>query len=334
MASLKHFLLMLPLLAACAPAQPTVAGCPSFPADNIWNKPVDNLPVLRESAAFIGKVGPKAGLRLDDLMPINIVPKGHPQTIVAGWDSAESDRGGYPIPEKPLVEPGSDGHLLVVEQGVCVLYELFAVKLAGPNTTAYSGAKWDLNSNALRPDGWTSGDAAGLPIMPGVLRYDEVAAGEVTHALRVTGPYTRGGGAYQWPARHYASRNPDGPMMGQRFRLKAAFDISGFSPTLQVILKGLKKYGAMLADNGMPWGMQHDQDPRWKPDELVLLHNIAGSNMEAVDVSSLMSDGNSGIAGAVPAGMVLATDALGRPNPVKLGPGLTIVNGTLQISGR
>jgi len=167
--------------------------------------------------------------------------------------------------------------------------------------------------------------------MPGVLRYAELASGRVSHALRFSAPYTRGNGAYQWPARHYASHNPDGPPMGQRFRLKASVDISRYPASVQVILKGLKRYGVMLSDNGMAWGMQHDADPRWNATELAVMHQVLGGNMEAVDVSSLMSDPNSGLAGTA-AGMIMTTDALGRPNPVKLGPGLAIVNGALVLS--
>ncbi|HUI55477.1 MAG TPA: hypothetical protein VLY04_10920 [Bryobacteraceae bacterium] len=322
--------LVCSLFACHAFAQPTISGCPSFPANNIWNAAVDGLPVHAESGAFIAKIGPAAGLRLDDAMPINIVPRSQPKVTVGGLTNPESDAGGYAIPPNARLEAGSDAHAIVVERDRCILYELYAAKLSAGNWTAASGAKWDLNSNALRTDTWTSADAAGLPIMPGLLRYEEIAAGHVDHALRFSAPYTRGG-VYQWPARHFASHHPDGPPMGLRVRLKASFDISGYSEQLQVILRGLKKYGAMLSDNGMPWGMQHDADPRWNAAELTTLHRVLGSNMEVVDVSGLMSDPNSGIAGPA-AGMILVTDALGRPNAVKLGAGLTIVNGTLVVS--
>ena len=318
------------LAAGAGYPQATIGNCPSFPAGNIWNGAVDELPVHPQSAAFVSKIGPAAGLRIDDTMPVNLVSH-TPVKIVGGISTPESDAGAYAVPDNARVESGPDAHLIVVDQDTCLLYELFHARLSGGNVTAASAAKWDLHSNALRPDGWTSADAAGLPIMPGVLRYAEVASGRVNHALRFTAPYTRGNGVFQWPARHYASHNPDGPPMGQRFRLKASVDISRYPASVQVILKGLKRYGMMLSDNGMPWGMQHDADPRWNPAELALLHQVLGANIEAVDVSSLMSDSNSGLAGPA-AGMIMATDALGRPNPARLGPGLAIINGALVLS--
>jgi len=311
--------------------QATIGNCPSFPAGNIWNEAVDDLPVHPQTAAFISKIGPAAGLRMDDTMPINLVSHTPAKILVGGISTPESDAGAYAIPDNAGVEKGSDAHLIVVDQDTCLLYELFDARLSRGKVTASSAAKWDLNSNALRPEGWTSADAAGLPIMPGVLRYAEVASGRVSHALRFSAPYTRGNGVYQWPARHYASHNPDGPPMGQRFRLKSSVDISRYPASVQVILKGLKRYGMMLSDNGIPWSMQHDADPRWNLTELMLLHQVLGENIEAVDVSSLMSDPNSGLAGTA-AGMIMTTDALGRLNPAKLGPGLAIINGALVLS--
>jgi hypothetical protein len=318
------------LFACAALAQPSVSGCPAFPANNIWNTAVDGLPLHSQSAALVEKIGTGAGLRLDDTIPINIASGGNYKIIVGHIITPESDAGIYVVPPNAQPEPGEDRHLVVVDKDECILYELIGARGSGNSWTADGGAKWDLNSNALRPDGWTSTDAAGLAIMPGILRYEEVAAGQVPHALRFSAPYTKGNGAYQWPARHYASHHPDGPPMGQRLRLKASFDVSGYSRNLQVILRGLKKYGVMLADNGMAWGMQHDADPRWNASELVALHRVLGSNMEAVDVSRLMSDQNSGIAGSA-AGSIMATDLLGRMNAIKLGPGISIVNGVLVL---
>lgn len=326
-------LLILALLAGCAPAQSTISGCPAFPANNIWNAAVNTLPVHTESAAFIAKAGPAAGLRLDDTMPINIVSRTQAKVVVSGISTPESDPNPYAIPPNAQSEGGEDSHIVVLDKDDCILYELYAGRRTGESWTAGSAAKWDLHSNALRPDGWTSADAAGLPIMPGILRYEELAAGQVNHALRITAPYTRGNGVFQWPGRHYASHNADGPPMGLRFRLKASVDISSYPANVQVVLRALKKYGAMIADNGLPWGMQHDADPRWKGVDLTALHQVLGSNMEAVDVSSLMNDSNSGMAGPA-AGMVLTTDAFGRPNAIKLGPGLAIVNGALVLSPR
>jgi hypothetical protein len=318
------------LLTCAAWAQPSVAGCPAFPPNNIWNAAVDGMPLHSQSAAMVEKIGPAAGLRVDDIFPINIASGGNFKMIVGHIATPESDSGTYNLPPTAQVEPGEDLHLVVVDKDECILYELIGARRSGNSWSADGGAKWDLNSNALRPDGWTSTDAAGLAIMPGILRYDEVLAGQVTHALRVSSPYTKGNGAYQWPARHYASHHPDGPPMGQRLRLKANFDISGYSRNLQVILRGLKKYGVMVADNGMAWGMQRDADPRWNASELVALHRVMGSNMEAVDVARLMNDSNSGIAGSA-AGSIMATDLLGRMNAVKLGPGISIVNGVLTL---
>jgi len=265
-------------------------------------------------------------------MPINIAGA-PPKVTVENITTPESDPNPYAIPAGAVVEPGEDRHLVVVDSSACILYELYDAKLVGGRWTAGSAAKWDLNSNALRPFVWTSADAAGLPIMPGVVRYSEIAAGAVNHALRISVPKT----LYEtpvWPARHYAAprtnTSPALPMMGQRFRLRASFNISSFSPRLQIILTALKRYGVMVADNGLAWGMQHDQDSHWDVAELATLHQVMGSNMEAVDASALMSDSNSAIAGPA-GGLLMVTDALGRPTTVKLGPGLSITLGTLIL---
>jgi hypothetical protein len=219
-------------------------------------------------------------------------------SVIFDYDN-ESDPGPYPIPTDAPIEggPGSDGdrHVLVVDRDACTLYELFyAWPQPDGSWQAGSGAVFDLSSHALRPDGWTSADAAGLPILPGLVRYDEVAAGEIHHALRFTAPQTRR--AYVWPARHYASdlTHTQYPPMGQRFRLKAGFDISGFSPHAQIILRALQKYGMILADNGSAWYISGAPDERWDNDVLHELHQVHGSDFEAVDVSALMLDPNSG----------------------------------------
>jgi hypothetical protein len=210
----------------------------------------------------------------------------------------ESDPGPYPIPPDAPIEggPQSDGdrHVLVVQQERCVLYELYK---ASPNSdgswNAVSSAFYDLTSNELRPDGWTSADAAGLPILPGLVRYEEVARGAITHALRFTAPRTRR--AYVWPARHFASRQDDPalPPMGQRFRLKASVDIAGFTPTNQVILRALKEYGMVLADNGSAWFVTGAPNDSWNNDELHELRRLKGSDFEAVDMSPLIEDPDS-----------------------------------------
>jgi len=302
-----HFI-YLPL-ALESQSSPQLAGCAVFPADNIWNTPVDTLPVDGNSAAYVATIGAGAYVHADfgsgtwEGGPIGIpyvdVPGSQPLVAVTfGYDD-ESDPGPYPIPPDAPIEggPESDGdrHVLVLERDDCILYELFyAWPQPDGSWEAGSGAIFDLDSHALRPAGWTSADAAGLPILPGLVRYDEVAAGEIRHAIRFTAPQTRR--AYVWPARHYASSltGEQYPPMGQRFRLKAGFDVSGFSPEVQIILQALKKYGMMLADNGSAWYISGVPDERWDNDHLHELHQVHGSDFEAVDVSSLMVDPDSG----------------------------------------
>ena len=295
------------------PESPEVAGCPVFPADNIWNVPVDTLPLDANSDAYVATIGASSYLHPDfgsgtwEGEPIGIpymdVPGAQPKVAVTFTDYGdESDPGPYPIPPDPPIEggPDSDGdrHILIVDRDNCILYELYdAWPQPDGSWQAGSGAIFDLNSHALRPAGWTSADAAGLPILAGLVRYDEVASGEIRHAIRVTAPQTRR--AYIWPARHYASSltGAQYPPMGQRFRLKAGFDISGFSTEVQVILQALKTYGMMLADNGASWFISGHPDERWDNDVLRELRQVHGSDFEAVDVSSLMVDPDSGQAG-------------------------------------
>jgi hypothetical protein len=275
---------------------PTIGGCPIFPANNIWNTPVDSMPVHPRSADYITNIGPGGGIRYDTTMPINVAPSSQPPVAINESYPPESDPGPFPIPANAQVEPG-DLHVLVVDQSSpCVLYETYnSVLQPNGSWNVDAAAKWDLTSNALRPDGWTSADGAGLPITPGVLRYAEMISGHINHALRMSVPSTQADN-YQWPARHYASHDTWTalPMMGQRFRLKAGLDISSYSANMQVVLTALKKYGAMVADNGLAWSLQADTDARWDPNDLQTLRNVVGSNWEAVDVSGLMIDPNSG----------------------------------------
>jgi hypothetical protein len=291
-------------------AAPAVAGCPMLPADNIWNVRVDGLPVAANSAVYVSSIGTTRTLHPDfgagtwDGGPIGIpfvtVPGTQPRVTVTFDYADESDPGPYPIPSNPPIEGGaaSDGdrHVLVVDTVRCVLYELYyAWPVSGGGWHAGSGAVFNLASNALRPDTWTSADAAGLPILPGLVRYDEIAAGEIRHALRFTAPVTQK--RHVWPARHDASSNTSTsvPPMGQRFRLKASFDITHFSPPVQIILTALKRYGMMLADNGSAWFLSGVPDARWNDDQLVSeLRLVPGSAFEAVDVSSLMVASGSG----------------------------------------
>lgn len=285
---------------------PTLAKCPLFPSDSVFNTPIDTLPVDANSDAYINSIGADTGLHPDFGaglwngapigIPYNIVPKKQPLLPVKFLYADESDRGPYPIPTNPKIEGGSDRHILMLQKKKCYLYELYAARQKKTGKwKAGSGAIWNLKSNALRPDTWTSADAAGLPILPLLARYDEVAAGEIRHALRFTANQTRG--EFIWPARHEASSiaDPNVPPMGQRFRLKASFDVSGFSTQTQVILTALKKYGMFLADNGSDWYVSGAPNEAWDNDALVSeLQQVKGSDFEAVDESGLMVDPDSG----------------------------------------
>jgi hypothetical protein len=296
---------------APAAQSPALGGCPIFPIDNAWNAPVDALPVDPNSAAYIANINTNKTTLHPDFssvaggnygIPFNIVPQGQAKVPIAFGYADESDAGPYPIPANPKIEDGSDQHILVVEQGTCKLYETWDSSQNDDGTwRAGSGAIFDLRSNALRPDTWTSADAAGLPILPGLARYDEVAAGAIDHALRFTVHCTAD--AYIWPARHkavpgYCPSTPTAglpPPMGQRFRLKASFDISHFGPQTQVILKALKKYGMIVADNGSSWYISGAPDAGWDDDDLVGgLRGVHGTDFEAVDTSSLRVSPNSG----------------------------------------
>jgi hypothetical protein len=291
---------------------PVIGGCPVLPANNIWNTPIDTLPVDPNSNAYVTTIGasthPHAdfGSGLWNGAPIGIpfvvVPASQPMvTINISPYGSESDPGPYPFPSNAPIEggPGSTGdrHVLVLRQGECKLYELYRAFPNGDGSwNGESGAVYDLNSNALRPAGWTSADAAGLPILPGLARYEEVAAGEITQALRFSVPQTRKD--YVWPARHFASSStdPNRPPMGQRFRLKASFVIDdSFSSQGKVILTALKKYGLILADNGSAWYISGAPNGGWDNDALADdFARVSGSDFEAVDVSALMVDPNSG----------------------------------------
>jgi hypothetical protein len=281
--------------------------CPVFPANNIWNTPVDQLPVSSFSSTYVNTIGPGASLHPDFGTVYNGAPNGIPYIIVPRTETRypatftyadESDPGPYAIPLNAPIEGGSqstgDRHVIAVETMNCVLYEMWSSYPQTASWQAGSGAIFDLRSNALRPGEWTSADAAGLPIFPGLVKYDEVRTGAIHHAIRFTVPQTQR--AYVWPARHYASNltDPKYPPMGVRFRLRADFDISGFSATNQIILTALKKYGMMIADNGSAWYISGAPDPRWNDDDLHNLGQVKGADFEAVDVSPLMVNANSG----------------------------------------
>jgi hypothetical protein len=276
-----------------------------FPDDNPWNSPVDRLPVDPNSDALIAAIGLTEGLHPDFGANLNRAPFGIPYVVVDGgtagvqvtFDYAdESDPGPYPLPTDAPIEGGTasrgDRHVLVLDRDHWKLYELYAaypIPLTR-NWTAGSGAIFDLGSNGLRPAGWTSADAAGLPIFPGLVRYDEVVGqGVLRHALRFTVQHTRR--AYLAPARHFASSDtsPNLPPMGMRVRLKASFDISGFPPSARVILQALKTYGMMVADNGGDWFISGAPDARWNDAELNTLKQVTGSNFEVVLMGALVT---------------------------------------------
>lgn len=271
---------------------PGAPGCPIFPADNPWNERVDTLPVAPDSARIIASIGLDTGLHADFGsglwdggpigIPFDVVSRSTPLSRVTFDYSDESDHVGYPIPRNVHVEAGSDRHAILVDRSTCRLYELFDLARTSSGWHAGSGATWSLRSNRLRPAGWTSADAAGLPIFPGLARYDEVARGVIDHALRFTAARTRR--AYVYPARHYASSSTDPslPPMGLRVRLKASVDISGFPRQARIVLQALKTYGMILADNGASWYISGAPSPGWSNGELHTLGRITGSDFEVV----------------------------------------------------
>ena len=295
-------------LATSAAAQQTIGGCTVLPPENIWNTPVDTLPVRADSATLVNTIGASRGFHADfgsgqwnggDMgIPFVTVPGSQTKYPVTFQYAPESDPGPYAVPLNAPIEGGSgatgDRHAIAIDTTNCILYELYYAFPEANGWNAGSGAIFDLKSNALRPAGWTSGDAAGLPIVPGLITYDEVASGEIKHAIRFTVPQTRN--AYVWPARHIASSltGSQYPRMGERFRLKASFDISPYPAEVQVILRAMKKYGIILADNGSAWYISGAPDPRWNNDNLHTFGSLLGSNFEAIDATGLMVDPDSG----------------------------------------
>lgn len=278
---------------------PMIGSCPVFPTDNPWNQDVSNLPVHSNSANFISSMGLTTNLHADFGgngeygIPYITVNSGQPKlpiNFTAYGD--ESDPGPYPIPTNAPIEGGSnsdgDRHVLAVDTDACMLYELYRAFPQSNSWNADSAAKYDLRSNALRPDYWTSADAAGLPILPGLARYDEVAAGVVQHALRFTVSRTQKG--FIHPATHYASSSTDAnlPPMGLRVRLKSTYDLSRFTGQSRVILEGLKKYGMIVSDNGSNWFITGASDTRWNDDDLNQLKTVPGNAFEAVDTGPII----------------------------------------------
>ena len=291
----------------------TVPGtqCPMFPADNYWHADVTRLKVHPRSAAWKSHMSPTRRLH-PDFGPSGGVPYGIPITVVAGTHAkvpvtfeyaAESDRVRYPLGADSKIEGGprstGDRHVIMVDAATCRLYETFATRKVGTRWYAGSGATWYLKTNAVRPRGWTSADAAGLPILPGLLRYDEVRAGYVDHAIRFTTNVTDR--RYIWPARHQAGSvtNANYPPMGARFRLKASFPITSYRADTRVVLQAMKRHGLVLADNGSPWYFQGTQDTRWPTGLLDQLKSIPSSAFEAVDTAPLIVNPDSARARAL-----------------------------------
>ena len=274
-------------------------GCPVFPASGPWHENVSRLPVSPRSSLYIAAIGasgflhPDFGSERAYGIPYAVVSANQPRVAIHFTAyGAQSDPGPYPIPPGAPVEGGAgasgDRHVLVVQRGSCRLYELYdAHPNADGSWDAGSGAVFDLRSNRLRPDGWTSADAAGLPIFAGLIRYDEVRRGRIDHAIRFTAPRTQAG--FIHPATHFASSSTDPalPPMGLRLRLKASFDISGFPRVARIILRAMQTYGLILADNGSPWYFQGATDPRWDDGALDTLKRVPGSAFEVVQTGPI-----------------------------------------------
>jgi hypothetical protein len=298
------FLALLAVGVAVAQAGkvPGAPACPVFPASSPWNQRVDKLPVAADSGRVVAAIGTGDHMHADFGsglwdggpigIPVTIVGKAQARSRVSFEYADESDKGPYPIPRNVAIEGGraSDGdrHALIVDRDSCKLYELFALyPAAGGGWRAGSGAIFDLRSNTLRPAGWTSADAAGLAILPGLARYEDVARGRIDHALRFTVQETRR--AYVWPARHFASdkTDPDLPPMGMRFRLKKSYPIAGFPRQARIVLQALKEYGMIVSDNGSNWYVSGAPSPKWSNDQLHTLHRVPGSAFEVVDGTKL-----------------------------------------------
>jgi hypothetical protein len=293
-----------------AAAQPTIlGGCTIFPANNIWKSRVDSLPVSPMSSTYVNTIGATAHLFPDFWQSngggfLNIAPASTPRVPVTATYSTEADPGPFPIPANAIVQDASDLHLWVLSQGNCKLYEMWnAVKNADGSWNVGSAAVYDLQSNIQRPKTWTSADAAGTPMIAGTVTYEELMSGSINHAIAMTVPQTQP--SFVWPATHWATylTGSQYPPMGQRFRLKASFDITPYPFEVQVILTALKKYGAIIDDNGGPWFLTGLQDPRWIDDNLHTITQVLGSNMEAVDDSSLMVSENSSVVAGSPLGL-------------------------------
>ena len=284
-----------------ASAMPEAPNCPIYPSNDVWHSSIQNMPVHPQSSTWLANMGGPSRLLHPDFggpygYQLEVVSNATPTTRLVFDYADESDDVPYPFTASTPIEPASDAHAFMLNKDTCVLYELFAASWNGGRPTAGSGAVFDLRSHALRPWGWTSADAAGLPIWPGVLRYDEVASGVVDHAIRFTAQRTDR--SFVWPARHQAgaARDASLPPMGARFRLRSDFDVSGFSAQTRVVLTAMQRYGLILADNGSNFFFQGQVDSRWSDQLLSELKRIPAGAFDAVDASPLMVDPNSGLA--------------------------------------
>ncbi|MEP6757757.1 MAG: hypothetical protein ABJB55_01020 [Actinomycetota bacterium] len=300
MTAIAGCLAVLVLAAPPAPATPVPGTtCDVFPASNVWHLDVSKLPAHAKSDVWKKAMHARRTFLHPDFgppsygIPFDVVDAAHPGVGVDFTYASESDLGPYPFGADTHIEGGSDRHAIMVDRDTCALYELFAARWNGGNPKAGSGAIFDLTSNALRPAGWTSADAAGLPIYPGLLRHDEVASGNVDHAIRVTAACTTD--AYLWPARHEAGvKDRRCPPMGARFRLKAGFDASRFSANARIVIRAMKHYGLIVADNGSDWYFQGTVDPRWTYAFVDQLKRIPAKAFVAVDEHACRVAPNSG----------------------------------------
>ena len=296
------------LVAAPVSATPVVGThCSEFPADNWWHADVSHLPVHARSRQWLSHMstgvdlhpdfGPSFGDGPDYGIPITVVKPSHRKVAVRFDYASESDRVRYPLGDDTRIEGGrgssGDKHAIVVDKGNCKLYETWNTRIRRGDWVAGSGAVWSLRSNQLRKNGWTSADAAGLPILPGLLRWNEVKAGDVDHAIRFTTDVTSR--HHLWPARHDAGSKSSlaYPPMGARFRLRAGFSARGYSPYAVTVIKAMKRYGLVLADNGSPWYFQGEQNAHWPTRLIEDLKRIPASAFVAVDTSSLQVSKNS-----------------------------------------
>ncbi|WP_410813923.1 hypothetical protein [Micromonospora sp. 067-2] len=281
---------------------PPAAACRVFPGDNVWHADVSRLPVHPRSAAIVGSIGPAAAVHADFGsgtwqgapigIPVTVVGGGQRRVPVTFTYGDESDAGPYPVPPAAAIEGGprgdGDRHVIVWDRDACRAYELFDAHPSGAGWRAGSGAVFDLRSNRMRPAGWTSADAAGLSILGGLVRYDEVAAGRIDHAIRVTVPRTRTG--WIWPASHSASgsTDPSLPQLGQRLRLKRSVDVARLPRQARIVAEAMQRYGVIVADHGSAWFVSGAPDRRWDNDALHTLGGLRGSDFEVVDAAGLM----------------------------------------------